>query len=381
MASRNPFGEIGRFVDRLSQFWHSITEGRELGELWHRFHAEARSSYSLYARDVDWTAFENQRGFRRRLMMARSLFWALLMKLSPPRRIFLLIALVLTLFALAAPGNDPLAGRVYTLLATGSLLALIALELADRLVMKRDLEIARDIQSWLLPSKPPEVPGFDIAFATRPANTVSGDFYDAFLRDVAGHATRRLQIVVADVAGKSVPAALLMATFQASLRTLAEALPDLSGLVTGLNRYACEHSLGGRRFTTAFLADIDPATGAFTYINAGHNSPLLRRADGSIERLEAGGLPFGIQAGGAYDTGLGTLAPGDLLIVYTDGVVEAENVAGEQFDDARLLAFCKEAPPLPASTILAALMNTVDRFVAGAPQHDDLTALIVRRTQ
>jgi phosphoserine phosphatase RsbU/P len=124
-----------------------------------------------------------------------------------------------------------------------------------------------------MPSKAPDVPGFDIAFTTRPANTVAGDYYDAFFRP-----NERLLIVVADVAGKSVPAALLTATLQASLRTLAALPGSLVELVGQVNRYSCEQSLNGLRFTTAFVAELEPATGCLTYVNAGHNWPILRRA-------------------------------------------------------------------------------------------------------
>jgi len=185
--------------------------------------------------------------------------------------------------------------------------------------------------------------------------------------------------VVADVAGKSVPAALLMATFQASLRTLAEVLPALTGLVAGLNRYACAHSLDGRRFTTAFLADIHLSTEALTYMNAGHNSPMLPRASGEIERLEAGGLPLGIRAEAHYDCGAVTLALGDLLVVYTDGVVEAENAQGQEFGESRLLTLCQSSATRPAADILGGLMSSVGAFVGAAPQQDDLTCLILRK--
>ena len=134
------------------------------------------------------------------------------------------------------------------------LLLLLTLEIADRVVMKRDLEIARDIQKWLLPATPPEVPGLAIAFATRPANTVAGDYYDVFPR--TGQEQHFL-FAIADVAGKSIPAALLMATFQASLKTLSATPCTLDELVAGMNRYACNNSQGGLRFTTAFLADYD----------------------------------------------------------------------------------------------------------------------------
>ena len=148
---------------------------------------------------------------------------------------------------------------------------LLILEVADRVVMKRDLQIAREIQMWLLPVNPPPVPGMEIAFATRPANTVAGDYYDVFPRPASASANQSYLIAVADVAGKSIPAALLMATFQASLKTLSATPSSLPELVESMNRYACSNSQGGLRFTTAFLAEYEPATRTLTYINAGHN--------------------------------------------------------------------------------------------------------------
>ena len=162
----------------------------------------------------------------------------MVMKLSPGRRVLFVIALVL----LAFPGFDfrynSLEFKMPNLAFFGAvaLVILLALELADRVTMKRDLEIAREIQSWLMPAMPPQAPGVDIAFATRPANTVAGDYYDAFFRPNSGECVSQpdtpphnahLLLVVADVAGKSVPAALLMATLQASVRTLAEVSTSL----------------------------------------------------------------------------------------------------------------------------------------------------------
>jgi sigma-B regulation protein RsbU (phosphoserine phosphatase) len=357
-----------------------VSDGLELGELWRRFRADARASYSLYSREVDWESAPGERRFRRGRRIACSLFGAMLMKLSPPRRILLLIALGFALVAISGVWLYGLPREAYVLLSTGGLVALLALELADRVVMKRDLEIARDIQRWLVPSTPPQIPGYDMAFATVPANTVSGDYYDAFTRQVAGESSPRLHVVVADVAGKSVPAALLMATFEASLHTLAETLPGLGDLVAGLNRYACSHSLEGRRFTTAFLADIAPASGELRYINAGHNAPILRRASGGLERLEAGGLPLGIRGDAHYDCGAATLGPGDLLVVFTDGVVDAENAQGQEYDEPRLLTLCQRSGTRPTAETLAELMASVSAFVGDAPRHDDLTCLILRRS-
>ena len=146
-------------------------------------------------------------------------------------------------------------------------------------------------------------------------------------------------VVVADVAGKSVPAALLMATFQASLSALAATSVSLDEIVDGLDRYCRAHSLEGRRFTTAFLAEIDPKTREMIFVNAGHNDPILRRASGQIERLSTGGPPFGLPLFTdepiPYTSGRVQLQPGDLLFIFTDGVVEAVNDAGRRISARR----------------------------------------------
>jgi sigma-B regulation protein RsbU (phosphoserine phosphatase) len=381
-------------ISGVREFWNQLSEGLTLHVLWDRFRSEARESYSLYIREVDWESLRRERPFRRFTKVSRALFWAMVMKLSPARRVLLLVALVLALsdFVISVPVNtghgiEPfLTANVRAILAFCAFILLLALELADRVVMKRDLEIAREIQGWLVPKAPPEIEGVDIAFATRPANTVAGDYYDAFLRPGIGGATaiatavpqQKLLVVVADVAGKSVPAALLMATFQASLRTLAATPVSLEELAARLNDYACHHSLGGLRFTTAFIAEIEPKTLSLSYINAGHNPPVLRRASGEVVRLKEGGLPLGIQADVRYAVGSIELVRGDLLVVLTDGVVEAENEEGEEYGETRLLELLKINTGGSASEELKRLMSSVDLFVGSARQHDDITCLFLR---
>ena len=244
--------------------------------------------------------------------------------------------------------------------------------------MKRDLEIAREIQTWLVPSQPPVIANAEVAFWTRPQNSVAGDYYDAFYPLADAASGGKLMLVMADVAGKSVPAALLMATLQASLRTLAsEGLP-LTPLAVRLNRYACEHSLGGQRFTTAVLAEYDPFTRKLSYVNAGHNSPIIRRADGGTERLESGGLPLGITTEATFVTSEVELHPGDILVLFTDGVVEAFNSAGEEFSDARWLNLVRNLPTVPAKESLQFLMMSVETFVGQTRQSDDITCLVLR---
>jgi sigma-B regulation protein RsbU (phosphoserine phosphatase) len=257
------------------------------------------------------------------------------------------------------------------------LFLLLAFELADRVTMKRDLEIAREIQEWLVPENPPKVPGLDIAFATRPQNTVAGDYYDAFVRSSNG----TMLIAVADVAGKSIPAALLMATFQSSLHTLAATSLMLEELVLNLDRYCCDHSLDGRRFTTAFLAELNPKTHELIYVNAGHNNPILRRASGEIERLETGGPPFGIPkmvAAMRYELGRVQLQADDLLFVFTDGVIEAVNDQDVDYGEPRLLTCLRQGKSDSAIDTVNRVMQDVHVFSGQARQYDDITTFALK---
>jgi sigma-B regulation protein RsbU (phosphoserine phosphatase) len=188
----------------------------------------------------------------------------------------------------------------------------------------------------------------------------------------------KLLLVIADVAGKSIPAALLMATLQASLHTIAGEGAPLADLVARLNRYACAHSLNGRRFTTAVLGEYDPGVRRLFYVNAGHNPPILRRANGDTETLEAGGLPLGILVEGAYASATIDLNARDVLILYTDGVVEAFDEKGQEFGNDRWIAAIRELPESSAAESLQFLMKRVDDFVGFTRQSDDITCLVFR---
>ena len=361
---------------RAPSFWNRISEGRDLSDLWSQFTADAQSSYGFYGKDVDWEEIDKLSRWRRPFRIAKGFFWALLLKLTPARRVLLFIAL----FMLVLSGGNP--DVKFEAIAAFLFLLLLSLELADKVTMKRDLEIAREIQNWLVPSQPPVVAGANIAFHTRPQNSVAGDYYDAFYPMEDAAQGGKLFLAIADVAGKSIPAALLMATFQASLQTIAREGAPLEELVLRLNRYACAHSLDGQRFTTGVVGEYDPATRRFTYVNAGHNAPVVRRynagANSSIERLEVGGMPFGISPDASYETGTIELAPHDALILFTDGVVEAFNSNGEEFKDPRWLSAISNLPDWNAQQSLQFLLQRVDEFVGATRQSDDITCLILR---
>ncbi len=355
----------------------------ELTQLWSQFETEARASYRLYSREVVAKTPEGLTRRGRGLHLVKEFFWAVIEKLSPARRVILLAALVL--LVLPSGGFSYGSGEHAHVIEFdfhfwGGLLLflLLMLEIADRVVMKRDLQIAREIQTWLLPGAPPQIPGISIAYATRPANTVAGDYYDVFPRPGKTSDENRVVFAVADVAGKSIPAAMLMATLQASLKTLSSADVALPELVANMNKYSCTNSQGGVRFTTAFLAEYDTARRVFTYINAGHNNPIVRRASGAIERLDVGGLPLGILASAKYDSASVTLAPGDWLIIFTDGLVEAENARQEEYEESRVIALLGANASATPKEMLDRLMASLDLFVGSTPQHDDVTCLLIK---
>ena len=372
------------FGVRLQNFWRRVTEGLALSQLWSQFESEARASYRLYSKDVEAKTPEGLTHHGRHLHVIKEFFWAVFEKLSPSRRVLLLTALVFlviphTAFQLSGQENK-IYSVEFDLHFWGGLilLLLLILEIGDRVVMKRDLQIAKEIQTWLLPGAPPQIPGLAIAYSTRPANTVAGDYYDVFPRPGKTNADNRVVLAIADVAGKSIPAAMLMATFQASLKTLSTAQVALPELAANMNRYACTNSQGGLRFTTAFLAEYDAANRRIEYINAGHNNPILRRASGQIERLDVGGLPFGILPEVKYETGAVTLAPGDWLIIFTDGLVEAVNSRDEEYGEPRVLLGLEAGKLLEPKDLLKRLMAELDQFVGNTPQHDDVTCMLLK---
>ena len=364
---------------RARGFWQRVSEGRRIDDLWSQFTADTRASYGFYGKDVDWEEINKLPTWKRPLRVAGQLFWAMMNKLTPARRVFLLIALVLLcLSGVQFKSGDTSLQVNFDAVAALLFLILLSLELADKVVMKRDLEIAREIQSWLVPSEAPVIPNAQVAFSTRPQNSVAGDYYDAFYPQADGANGGRLMLVMADVAGKSVPAALLMATLQASLRTLASEGMPLVELARRLNQYACAHSLDGQRFTTAVVAEYDPVARILEYVNAGHNFPVLQRLNGTTDRLPSSSVPFGIAPDARFTSATVEMRPGDTLVLFTDGVVEAFNAAGEEFSDPRWINVIRGVPKLSAQETLRYMMKSVEEFVGATRQSDDITCLVLQ---
>jgi sigma-B regulation protein RsbU (phosphoserine phosphatase) len=237
--------------------------------------------------------------------------------------------------------------------------------------LEREIEIARDVQRQLLPRALPEVHGLELAAVCRPAVGVGGDFYD-FLT----HADDRLGIVVADVSGKGIPAALLMAGLQASVRSIAHPGAMPADVNRRLND-SVHRSTDDARYATVFLALWDGRAMALDYSNAGHYPPILLRGR-EVERLTASGLPIGALPGSIYREGRCRLAAGDLLAMYTDGIVEAPGPTGEEFGEQRLAAILRDKRGEPLDEVLAAVLRAVGAWTNGSPPHDDATLVLAR---
>jgi sigma-B regulation protein RsbU (phosphoserine phosphatase) len=252
----------------------------------------------------------------------------------------------------------------------------IASEVAQRERINRELEIAREVQERLFPQKLPSISGLDYCGACRPALGVGGDYYDFLL--LPGD---RLGIAIGDVSGKGIAAALLMASLQASLRSQAiAAAADLASQMGNVNRLVYDAS-AENRYATFFYAQYESATRSLTYVNAGHNPPIIfRKANGEWEltRLEAGGAVVGLLRTFPYSQATVTMEPGDVLVAFTDGISEAMNPQEEEWGEDNLIEAVKECDGLIASDLLGRLVEAADRFAAGAKQHDDMTLLIVR---
>ncbi|MGB6683423.1 MAG: SpoIIE family protein phosphatase [Candidatus Acidiferrum sp.] len=262
-------------------------------------------------------------------------------------------------------------------LSNAELTSAIAVEIGRREKLNREIEIAREVQERLFPQRLPEIAGLDYFGFCRTALGVGGDYYD-FLALPDG----KLGVALGDVSGKGIAAALTMASLQASLRADAmRAGNDIASLITRVNAMLYDASTEDR-YATLFYAQFDPATHRLSYVNAGHCPPILLRAharNGAAERLnQAGGTVVGLLPECAYEQAEVTLAPGDLLVIYTDGFSEAMNPNLEEWGDKRLLEAVSNCNGLPAKDSIAKIMKAADAFASVAPQSDDMTLVILR---
>jgi len=370
----------GGTFQRIEAFVREYTAGLSTREIQRLFDRDAANAYAVLTREHNLGP-EPRKGLKRFLFRVRVIFLGLSYKLTPPRRLLFAVAVLcafLGIINVTVKGSLPRGplsvefSPLWYLMSIGALVFLLALELVDRIRVCDELEVARDLQAELLPRRVPDLPGFRFAHSYRTANEVGGDYYD-FLPLPDG----RLALMVGDASGHGMAAGLVMAIANATWKTALDLDPAPERVLALLNRTLCR-TRGKRTFMSVFYALLDPQTGQLEYVSAGHPFPLLRRAGGRIEELGEGGLPLGIREPLAYRPGATTLEPGDLLVLYTDGLAEATRPRdGEAFGYERLgqLVGGGGEPQLLHDRILAAF----DAHVAGEPLLDDLTLVVVAR--
>jgi len=380
----------------ISRYTHDLTPD-ELGKLFTR---ETPEAYRFFARGINTAELEGLPWYKKAIKYAQGFFLAFTMRLSPARRLMYGVSLGFSVIGLLQLFNGfgmmrvpipialffvnirvpaPLFAHGTLPLLMGFLLMnlLVLLEVADRLSLKRDLEVAREIQNAMLPEGTWSGPGVEAFGLTKPANTVGGDFYD-----ILPQPDGTVLVALGDVAGKASPAALLMALLLAILRTLVDEGLPLTALVQRLNIQVSRHAPASR-FITLFLASFHPGTGRLEFVNAGQTPPLLRRQNGSIERLMQGGIALGMFEGSTYQAGEVQMHPGDALLMYSDGLTEAESPDGQPFDEAgleRTLALFAGAYQKTAAAELGkAVFEAVERHRRDQRLQDDLTVLVLSR--
>lgn len=265
-----------------------------------------------------------------------------------------------------------LASQTGLALEVSELARSLASEAAQRERTNREMEIAREVQERLFPQQMPDLPGADIAGYCRPALGVGGDYYD-----VIDLGEGRVGLAVGDVSGKGISAALLMASLRASLRGVTLDGPrDFAKLMHKVNQLVYEAS-ASNRYATFFFASYDPETRRLDCVNAGHNPPVILRGEETI-RLEAGGPVVGLLPFAPYVEQAVVLEPGDMLILYTDGISEAMTIQEEEWGEERMIAAARAAKGDSAEDVLETIFSAADAFTVGAPQHDDMTLMVLK---
>lgn len=381
-------------ADRARQWFDTYTKDLSAEDLHRLFTHDTRDAYRFFSRGLDEEHLSRLPWWKQVALRCRQVFVAFTLKLPAARRALYLGALLIALigvfklfrgFAVVdVPFGMPFfqvgllvpawADGTFALLVSLLLVnLLVLLEVADRLSLKGELEVAREIQLAMLPSGTFTAADIEICGSTRPANTVGGDFYDVLpLPD------GRVIIAVGDVAGKGSPAALLMALLLAMLRTLVDEDLEPPALVERLNSQIWRHSPASR-FITIFYAVYAPATGTLTYVNAGQNPPLIRRSGGSFERLGGTGVALGMFDRSTYGMIETRIEPGDQLIMYSDGITEAENPAGQPLEEAGLQAIVETYRTEAPAELGVHIVREVERYAQASRFTDDLTILILKR--
>jgi sigma-B regulation protein RsbU (phosphoserine phosphatase) len=350
----------------------STSEFRDL------FAYDAQDAFRYFTREVALDGVWQRPWYESYPLATWKVFLATAFRLSPARRIMFALAVPLLalgwlrFFAASLIGGQWELPTIFTfaLMSATLLFALLMIELRDKLALKGDLEIARQIQFGLLPFKPFHRDSTAIHVKMRPANTVGGDYFD-----IIELGDGRIAIAMGDVAGKGIPAALLMALLQGSLRTLLSAGLRGGELMRTLNTHL-QANIPSNRLITLFYSEYDPATGALRYVNGGHNAPFLLRAAGT-ERLPATGMALGVLPDAVFEERETALGPGERLFLFTDGITEAFDPQDQEYGEERLLAFLESHAAMGLLPLIEGLHADVLAFCGSVRPRDDMTMMVV----
>jgi len=297
-------------------------------------------------------------------------------RLTPARRLLFVLGLGLVAFShsVVYDGNGVHVSTEPSVAGIICIILVLMLELKDKLLAKEELEAGRAVQNALAPPRSPEIPGWKLWLYTRSANEVGGDLVD-FIPLEGGKAG----LVLGDVAGKGLRAALLMAKLQATVRAVAGDFTSLSELAGKINRIFCRDSLKNI-FASMVYFEMTPSSGQLRMVNAGHFPPVHVKADGTTT-MEKGGAALGLTTSAVYTETELTLGPGEILCVYSDGLCEAQNASGEFFGEERIRDILRRNFGRPVSAVGTELVNVAGRFVGEAKRRDDLTLIIIGRAE
>ena len=359
-------------IEQVKEFYRLYTTGLNHKEVERLLKKDALEAFEYYR---DKTSFQDKplekRSLKTTLRVVKEIFLSFLMQLTPARRLFYGISVICFVLGLLW------AKWIWIIGAFVVLNLLLALELANKLTTRDELEIAREIQVSLQPDQLPEIPWLSMSSFSKPAKIVGGDFFNIIKRK-----DDQMLSIVGDVAGKGIPAALYAAHIQSMFESLSEQSASPAQIMNGLNQLICKRLREGD-FITAVIAFFESGGNSMTIARAGHNWPLYYSAQSqTISHLKPQGVCLGIDKDMGFSACLEEktlpVKSGDILLLYSDGITEAMNANNRLFDLSRLESALKESAHFPAEKILAGINHRLDEFVQSEELHDDVTMVAIK---
>jgi sigma-B regulation protein RsbU (phosphoserine phosphatase) len=357
---------VRKAYKKANQFTQQVLTDLRESELPQTIGRDLKDTYAFYLDDETRDKLASKGHFGRSFFSFLYLLRSLFLKLAPTRRLLVLLGATVTITGM--PDEE-----VQVIFGLLTVMFVLGLELKDKLIATDELAEGRSVQIALMPTRSPDIAGWETFLFTMPANDVGGDLVD-HLQIVPD----KLFLSLGDVAGKGLPAALMMAKLQATIRAISPLSESLSELGTRLNQIVCRDGLPSR-FASLVHLEITANSGRVRLLNAGHLPPLIVRND-RVDEMDRGSPAIGLSRKVEFSEQQIELDEGDLMIIYSDGLSEARNTIGRFYTEDRLKEFAPELRGLPADQAGEMLVDSVRRFVQGAPPHDDLSIILVRRT-